>query len=430
MLCRISRALGLEWRHYNASLLNFDDLVGYPMPDERGNLRYVETSSSIWGAGTVFIDEISRCRPDLQNKLFPIIHERRVQGLLLDKLVYRWSAMNPPDTGEVSEGDDDGDDEPLAYRGSEPLDPALADRFAFVVEMPPWETFSEVDRESVITAVDGPVDDGAAADLRSIIQSGRSLLPALREELEENLSAYVRIVAALLARASIDLSPRRCGMLLRNILAVHAAAVVTQADAALSTSALTALRYSLPQLAWGAAVRHTPVVGSHRAAWDACRFEPDDPRRMLVLEKDPVRRILLATSTVSLGVDDFSSVVADALAELPPGARHAVATSLFESKSASRLVTAVAEQCARLHAETRVPQDFSTVIKGGSLEHECWKHIESRLARFNRKDPDSLLAANLVVSHYRSGELTTGKEADALLDHWTGTRRVLRGIRS
>jgi MoxR-like ATPase len=29
LLCRISEALGLKWRHYNASLLNFDDLVGY-----------------------------------------------------------------------------------------------------------------------------------------------------------------------------------------------------------------------------------------------------------------------------------------------------------------------------------------------------------------------------------------------------------------
>ena len=72
----------------------------------------------------VFVDEISRCRPDLQNKLFPIIHERRVQGIALDRLVYRWSAMNPPPSEE-------DDDEPT-YRGSEALDVALADRFAFV----------------------------------------------------------------------------------------------------------------------------------------------------------------------------------------------------------------------------------------------------------------------------------------------------------
>jgi MoxR-like ATPase len=31
----------------------------------------------------VFIDEISRCRPEVQNKLFSLIHERCVQGLPL-----------------------------------------------------------------------------------------------------------------------------------------------------------------------------------------------------------------------------------------------------------------------------------------------------------------------------------------------------------
>ena len=86
LLNRIAVALGLQWRHYNASLLNFDDLVGYPLPNGNGSLQYVQTPSSIWGAEVVFFDEISRCRPDLQNKLFPIIHERRVQGIALDKL--------------------------------------------------------------------------------------------------------------------------------------------------------------------------------------------------------------------------------------------------------------------------------------------------------------------------------------------------------
>jgi hypothetical protein len=36
LLERIANALSLEWRHYNAALVNFDDLVGYPLPDERG----------------------------------------------------------------------------------------------------------------------------------------------------------------------------------------------------------------------------------------------------------------------------------------------------------------------------------------------------------------------------------------------------------
>ena len=89
---RLAEALGLSFRHYNASLLNYDDLVGIPMPEE-GNehLRFITTPGAIWDAEFVFFDEISRCRPDLQNKLFPIIHERRVVGMNLERLRYRWA---------------------------------------------------------------------------------------------------------------------------------------------------------------------------------------------------------------------------------------------------------------------------------------------------------------------------------------------------
>lgn len=129
LLTRIASALGLSSRHYNASLLNFDDLVGFPLPGKDGRLEYVKTPAAIWGAGAVIFDEISRCRPDIQNKLFPIVHERKVQGLPLEGLIYRWAAMNPPPT----------DDHENGYAGAEALDAALADRFAFVVEMPSWE---------------------------------------------------------------------------------------------------------------------------------------------------------------------------------------------------------------------------------------------------------------------------------------------------
>jgi len=75
----------------------------------------------------------------MQNKLFPVVHERRIQGILLESLRYRWAAMNPP----VSEEDENG------YVGSEPLDPALADRFAFVVVMPGWELYDEEEQVAV-----------------------------------------------------------------------------------------------------------------------------------------------------------------------------------------------------------------------------------------------------------------------------------------
>src|SRR6478752_5543197 len=143
LLERLAQALGLVYRFYNASLINYDDLVGIPVPDEtRSSLRYITTPTAIWDAEVVFVDELNRTRPDLQNKLFPIIYERRVQGVELEKLRYRWAAMNP-----AANGDHENEEQ---YLGAEPLDPALADRFGFLIEVPDWSDLSEAERTEVL----------------------------------------------------------------------------------------------------------------------------------------------------------------------------------------------------------------------------------------------------------------------------------------
>ncbi len=86
LLNTLSEALGLEHRHYNASLISFDDLVGFPYPDEaHTTVRFLETPATVWGAESVLIDEISRCKPEHQNRLFSLVHERRLQGLPLEQ---------------------------------------------------------------------------------------------------------------------------------------------------------------------------------------------------------------------------------------------------------------------------------------------------------------------------------------------------------
>src|SRR4051812_13084324 len=162
LLVRLAEALGIELRHYNASLLQFDDLVGYPIPDERtGGVRYAAPPGAIWGAAAVFLDEIGRCRPETANKLFPIVHERRVQGVALDGLRYRWAATNPP-VEALEEGRDTED----RYEGVELLDPALADRFAYVVPLPRFHDLSDTDRLAVIRGVGERVAPEAAAVVR------------------------------------------------------------------------------------------------------------------------------------------------------------------------------------------------------------------------------------------------------------------------
>lgn len=140
LLNSISEALNLEHRHYNASFLSFDDLVGFPFPDSKGkSVSFLKTPATIWDAESVLIDEISRCKPEIQNKFFSIIHEKKLQGMALEKLKYRWAAMNP--LQGVSTGADD------FYEGSFSLDQALADRFAFIIYVPDWNELTKEEQE-------------------------------------------------------------------------------------------------------------------------------------------------------------------------------------------------------------------------------------------------------------------------------------------
>ena len=93
----------------------------------------------------MLLDEISRCRYEHQNKLFSIIHERRVRGLLLESLRYRWSAMKPPVSLDANE--EDGE----TYQGSLPLDPALADRFAYTVKISDFNDFFLAVRRKILS---------------------------------------------------------------------------------------------------------------------------------------------------------------------------------------------------------------------------------------------------------------------------------------
>ncbi len=418
LLNRISAGLGLEWRHYNASLLNYDDLVGFPLPGKNGTLEYVQTPASIWGAEAVFIDEISRCRPDLQNKLFPIIHERRVQGILLEKLVYRWSAMNPPSNG-------DDDDDP-GYRGSEPLDAALADRFAFVVPMPEWGAFSESQQVRVILADETPVTEEASHRLRSLVSSGRSMLSAIREEFSPQIAGYVRILAGLLLQAGIQLSPRRAGTLLRNILAVHSARLACSAGAEGSESAFLALSHSLPHAAAGEKVDRVKILAAHREAWKIAGMEESDPRRIVLLEKDPLLRVLRASKIDSIPHGEFSTIVADSLATLRPGERHALAAGLFEYGAAGRLVAAVAEQCAGLYSLAATPQDITEGVFSGSERCQVWRALVSRLAKLKEGDPDIPLTTNLFTGLFAVGELPHIADIEKTMSAWSKARAKIR----
>jgi MoxR-like ATPase len=420
LLNRLAASLRLQHRHYNASLLNFDDLVGYPLPSGSGGLDYIQTPASIWGAQSVFIDEISRCRPEVQNKLFSIIHERCVQGLPLRDLIYRWSAMNPPAV-------DDGDS---AYAASEPLDRALADRFAFVLDIPDWQRLGQEAQEHLILTADTPLDSAGAAHLAAALETGRRMAARIRESLAEVLARYARIVCALLRQANLVLSPRRAVMLLRNIAGVHAARLLDSADADAAASAFLALRHSLPQRATGEPINETSVLAAHKEAWKTAGVTQDSPIHVLMAEPDPLHRALAAVRCESLGKREFSTVVSDCLAGLAPGARHALAAHLFESGAAGRLVAAVAEQAAEWYAVTANPQSINETVHAGGSRHQVWQKILSLLARLNQNDPETPPVTNLLVGLFALNELTADGDPDRVLEAWQTARRTIAGAHS
>lgn len=417
LLTRIGAALGLSVRHYNASLLNFDDLVGFPLPDKNGGLDYVKTPAAIWGAGAVIFDEISRCRPDIQNKLFPIIHERKVQGLPLEGLRYRWAAMNPPANDDVN-----------GYLGSEPLDTALADRFTFVVAMPDWGSLSEDEQIAVIQADDADLDHGAVVRLALAIERTKAAIPSIKTVLADDLAHYVRTLVALLDQADIPLSPRRAGMVYRSICAVHAAALAIDSEATPSDSALLTVRHCLPQRAQGQSIQDIKLLAAHREAWRLVNVKAGDPLRAILCAATPFERFRLAIASGVLPKGEFSRVVADTLAQLEPGGREAAIVHLFETGAAARLNAAVAGQTAEVYRSIATPPNFSETIHASNVRFQTWSKVKDLMSRLDASDPRAHLRANALAAAFARKELATPLDAEKAFRAYIAVETQLRAV--
>ncbi len=256
LLNSLSEALGLEHRHYNASLISFDDLVGFPYPDnENASVRFLETPATVWGAESVLIDEISRCKPEHQNRLFSLVHERRIQGIALRKLRFRWAAMNPA-------AKDQSDLE--SYTGSEPLDPALADRFALFVNAVDWDDLNEEER----IAVTSPSGEGKLAAvndrLKEHIEGCRKRFVTILEHCPQGVLDYVTTAVTALNGAKVRISPRRSRLMARSLLA----SIVLKGGFQERIARLV-LECSMPHATWGSTVAKNILDAAHRLAWDA-----------------------------------------------------------------------------------------------------------------------------------------------------------------
>jgi MoxR-like ATPase len=423
LLNRTAQALGLEHRHYNASLVSFDDLLGFPVPDEaREGLRYLRTPATLWGAQSVFLDEISRCRPEVQNKLFAIVHERRAMGIALESLRYRWAAMNPPAGtdgaglgGTYAEATTDAGAAADAflddYLGSQPLDPALADRFAFVVALPPLTDIDPAARRRLIAEGDDWHAAQAAA-LPALIERARAEAAKSREAYDDWVVRWVDALVTPLAQAGWPISGRRAAMLRAAAHAVHGARVAvdgtpTGAAArrkplAISDSALEALRWGLPQRAQGRPMPESRLLAVHRKAVQMAGLPADSPLARIEAEADPLKRVALALALPdgTLSRASFSSLVADAFAAQDLPGRYLLARRLLPAVAERDLADAptlelLAGPVAKI---VEFERDASHRMQMTRSETARFNALLAELAKLDAADPEQASLGNLLYT--------------------------------
>ncbi len=277
---RVAAALGLVHHTYDASKAMFEDVVGFPDPASlgEGRVRYVPTPLSIWDKELVFIDELSRAAPSMQNKWLEIVRGRTLMGLPLDRVQHVFAAMNPP-----------------SYLGANPLDDALAGRFSWIAEVPQVRDLEPDDVLGVIRA--GSSDDARlapclrpdATDAATVGPALRQTVQAIRDALPGVVAAHDDAVCAWVAELELGLSGtdgpldgRRLGMLRRNLLSTLAAhRVLALPVERLGDVAARVLRASLPYPATGVEVSEATLAVAASQATKAALDDLSDHERAL-----------------------------------------------------------------------------------------------------------------------------------------------------
>lgn len=371
----IAEALAQPYRHYNASLINYDDLVGIPMPNADGTaLNFIKSPGTIWAASFVFLDEISRCRADLQNKLYPIIHERRVLGIQLENLQHRWAAMNPPAPDELDAATKTSN----YYLGSEPLDPALTDRFPYILPVPTWTQLSPTDRREIVSWRANPsTPNGAPLDLPALVAETAALIPELEAAFHDWLGDYVVCLMDLLEQNGLGQSIRRGFMLARSVVAIHAArTVLAGTDVEPELSAELAVRYGLPETATDTPPSTVKVVALHKQAWELAQYMEDHAWRQVIEEQDLARRVALADD---LGFDDedMSRLVTHVLSAEDSNLRQVgLAVGMFmKFRAARNLDPSAFEPLSQLAYHIMQPGATSYTLEPNTPQLTLWNEI-------------------------------------------------------
>ncbi|MDY6431006.1 MAG: MoxR family ATPase [Bacilli bacterium] len=314
ILERLAESLRLEFRCYNASLINYDDLVGIPVPvNNNSSLSYISNPNSIWDAEVVFVDELNRTKPELQNKLFPIIYDKRVQGTHLTKLKYRWAAMNPPSK--------DDDDDELSYIGAMPLDPALADRFPFIIEVPTWEDLNYADKKSMLS--DNHLGRHEfSVDIHELINKTKDCYKGLLKTNEGSISKYIITLMELLKNSFGYFSARRATMLEDSLIYLFASSKVLNEYFKKETSfhnvAYLHIQNTLPNIA-NEAIDKTLLMNICQQALKLANLDESIEKEILLIS-NPVERLkVLIKNKKSVDISIINDTITTSLGEINDG---------------------------------------------------------------------------------------------------------------
>jgi hypothetical protein len=254
----------------------------------------------------------------------------------------------------------------------------------------------------------------------------RQVLAKTSDALAVAVANYVQVVLPLLAQARIDLSPRRANLLYQVILSVIAASVVLDPGLPISDSTLLALRCALPQRAQGIELPNLKILAAHKEAVRLMNADANDPLRAILGTADPLQRLRVAVCATSLPKSEFSRVVADALAQLPQGAREAGIVHLFETGAVGRLVAAVASEAGEIYGGIAAPQAFSENVHASHPRFQIWKRITTLLARLDPIDTRANLQANALASLFARKALHTPEDAERAFHQFESADKVLR----
>jgi len=214
---RLAHLLGYKEEEialYSSPTINFEDVVGLPMPVDAGdgsyNLRYARTETTIWDKKIVLWDELNRTKYDMQNQVLQAIRDRRCAGIKLD-LHYIFAAMNE-----------------LHEKGTKPLDRALADRFSLLITFPKFSQLKSMgEKLQVITntttqdavMIGGSTNPNESSELQALLANAREEY----KNMDCGIDKFVNsLVDELNKGKNIDISGRRAGMIYRNVRALFA----------------------------------------------------------------------------------------------------------------------------------------------------------------------------------------------------------------